>query len=217
MPWSWGSYELRYEYFNKELDGFHPLWINADFLSQGKVVDNKLHVNGLTFNALYVDVQHLDIETLEAMLTLAEQGLPVCLKRRPLQAGFLKDDQFDQLVDQLISLPNVDEYSGRLITHRPLLEGENLPEFWCRTDEDEAVIFFANPLSGNLKYPLAYGQSYQDSAIMQQVTINFNGKSSQVELRFEPYQSLLLKVNKSGETEFVDITFVPKTPTQKTR
>jgi hypothetical protein len=215
MPWSWGAYELRYEYFDGELNGFHPLWTNADFLSQGKVVDNKLLVNGLTFNALYVDVHHLDQESLEVILALAEQGLPVCLKRKPAQAGFMKDEQFEQLANRLISLPNVDEDFSQLITHRPLIEGENLPEFWCRSDGESAIIFLANPLYTGLKYPLAYGQSYQDSTIAQQVVINFNGISRQIELRFEPYQSLLLSIDKKNEINFMDITFVPKTPHRK--
>ncbi len=217
LPWAWGAYELRYEYFSPELEGFHSLWINADFLSQGKIVDKKLLVNDLTFNALYVDVQHLDIETLEVILTLAEQGLPVCLKRTPLQAGHLKDKRFDQLADRLTSLPNVMEEFDRLITHKPLLVGENLPEFWCRSDGESAIIFMANPLYKGLKYPLDYGQSHQDSTIAQKITINFNETSRPIELRFEPYQSLLLKMDKNGDIEFLDITFVPKIPSQKFR
>lgn len=217
LPWAWGAYELRYEYFSPELAGYHPLWINADFLSQGKIVDNKLLVNGLTFNALYVDVQHLDIETLEVILTLAEQGLPVCLKRKPDQAGHLKNELFHHLTYDLTSLPNVSEDFGQLITHKPLLEGENLPEFWCRSDGESAIIFVANPLYKGLKYPLNYGQSHQDSTIAQTVTLNFNGISRQIDLRFEPYQSLLLKMDKNGEIEFLDINFVPKTPIQQSR
>jgi hypothetical protein len=217
MPWSWGAYELRYEYFDKKLEGYHPLWINADFLSQGKVVGNKLYVNGLTFNALYVDVQHLDIESLEAILMLAEKELPVCLKLRPVQAGHLKDKRFDQLADRLVSLPNVMEEFDKLITQKPLIEGENLPEFWCRSDGESAIIFMANPLYKGLKYPLDYGQSHQDSTIAQKITINFNETSRPIELRFEPYQSLLLKMDKNGDIEFLDITFVPKIPSQKFR
>lgn len=215
LPWAWGAYELRYEYFSPELAGYHPLWINADFLSQGKIVDNKLLVNGLTFKALYLDVQHLDIETLEVILTLAGQGLSVCLKHKPDQAGHLKNDRFQQLTDQLTSLPNVSQHFNQLITHKPLLEGETLPEFWCRTDGESAIIFLANPLFKGLKYPLDYGLSYQDSTISQQVSINFNGISREIDLRFEPYQSLLLKMDNKGEIEFLDITFVPKTPERK--
>jgi hypothetical protein len=217
MPWSWGSYEMRYEYLNPELKGYHPLWINADFLSQGKIIDNILHVNNLAFSALYVDVHHLDIQSLEIIAKLAEQGLPVCLKRRPLQAGHLKDKRFDQLADRLVSLPNVMEEFDKLITQKPLIEGENLPEFWCRSDGESAIIFMANPLYKGLKYPLDYGQSHQDSTIAQKITINFNETSRPIELRFEPYQSLLLKMDKNGDIEFLDITFVPKIPSQKFR
>jgi len=117
----------------------------------------------------------------------------------------------------LVSLPNVMEEFDKLITQKPLIEGENLPEFWCRTDGEIVLIFLANPNSKGLKYPLAYGQSFQPETIIQQVIINFSGKSNPVELRFKPYQSLLLKMDKNGDIEFLDITFVPKIPSQKFR
>jgi len=68
MPWSWGAYELRYEYFDDALQGYHPLWINADFLSKVEVENGRIQLNDLIFEMLYLDVHYLDMETLEIKL-----------------------------------------------------------------------------------------------------------------------------------------------------
>jgi hypothetical protein len=214
LPWAWGTYEMRYEYLNSELEGYHPLWVNTDFLRKGEVVGKKLLINDLSFNALYIDAKNLDKESLETVLKLAEKGLPVCLKNKPVEAGFIKDEEFDEMLETLVQLPNVKEELMQVINCKPLIEGENLPEFWCRTNGESAIIFLANPTSKALKYPLKYGQSFQDSTIVQNVTINFNGKSLPVELCFEPYQSVLLNIARDGNVTREEIKFVPKTPVQ---
>lgn len=212
LPWAWGAYEMRYENFNPELEGYHPLWINADFLSKGKFVDEKLLVNDLEFSALYVDVNYLDISSLEIILKHAESGLPVILKHSPHQAGYIKTKLFDEMINRLVSLPNVQPDFDRLMMQHPLVEGNDLPEFWCRTDGENAVIFFANPLCKGIKYPLVYGQSYQDSIILKEINLNFNGEKIPTILRFEPYQSLLLNIDCSGKITFQDIAFLPEIP-----
>ena len=215
MPWSWGAYEMRYEYFPEELEGYHPLWINAYFLNRAKILNGTMQVNDMVFEALYVDVSFLDLESLEAIYRVAREGLPVFLKNSPAQAGKIQREQFNEVLAQLLQLDNVHhEFAG---THRskPLVEGENLPEFWARTSNNELKIFFSNPTNKALKYPLAYGQSLQEETITQNVTIHFNGHSIPVWLDFKPYQSLLLHINSNGDWRFEDIEFMPKVPVQK--
>lgn len=215
MPWSWGAYELRYQYFPKELEGFHPLWINTDFLNQARVQKRTMKVNDMTFNALYIDASYLDLESLKAIYRLALEDLPVYLKNLPAQAGKIKDERFTVLMKQLLQLKNVHrDFTG---THqgKPLVEGKDLPEFWARTQNNELKIFFANPTGKGLEYPLTYGQSLQKEVITRQVTIHFYGRTIPVRLDFEPYQSLLLHINKKGEWRFEDIVFKPKTPMQE--
>lgn len=212
LPWAWGAYEMRYEYSNPELEGYHPLWINADFLAKGKVINKKLIINDLSFNSLYLDVNFLDMASLEIILKLAKEGLPVTLKNVPSQAGYIKSGKFDEMLREFRQLPNVSQQFAQIVKQKPLIEGENLPEFWCRTEGKTAMIFFANPLAKNLKYPLAYGQSFQPESITQMITINFGGKSIPHELIFEPYQSILLVINRDGVVDLQDITFVPKSP-----
>jgi hypothetical protein len=215
LPWAWGTYEMRYENFDPELEGYQPLWVNADFLKQAEVRNNIMIINDLQFDLLYLDAKYFDIETLEAVYRIARHGLPVCLKSSPSQAGHIKNEKFEKLLEDLKQLPNVSNDFAALQKQKPLIEGENLPEFWCRTDGKYAHIFFSNPKAKDLKYPMAYGQSFQAEPIVQKITVNFAGNSSQAELTFDPYQSLLMVVDDNGNITFGEITFVPKTPVKR--
>jgi hypothetical protein len=73
-------------------------------------------------------------------------------------------------------------------------------------------MFFANPKAEGLVYPVAYGQSLQENTITKNVNINHKGKNISVELKFDPYQSLLLFIDDKGNAKFEDIKFVPGTP-----
>lgn len=212
LPWAWGAYELRYEQFNPELKGFHPLWINNEFLSKGVLKNNVLHVNDLSFKILYVDAKYLDIETIKTIYKLAKDGFPVCLKQSPMQSGYMKNDEFDNILFNLNKLPNVinEFHSFKNVKH--LVTGENVPDYWCRTDEKSLAIFFANPKTESLTYPMSYGQSKQETTITRKVNISFKNKTIPVELNFEPYQSLLFSIDENGKVKFEDIKFVPKTP-----
>ncbi len=150
LPWAWGAYELRYEQFNPELKGFHPLWINNEFLSKGVLKNNVLHVNDLSFKILYVDAKYLDLETIKTIYSFAKDGFPVCLKQSPMQSGYMKNDEFDNILVNLKKLPNVinEFHSFKNINH--LVTGENIPDYWCRTDDKSLTIFFANPKTENL-------------------------------------------------------------------
>ena len=208
-PWSWGAYELRYEYFPEELEGYHPMWVNTCFLQQAKVKNNRMTINDLGFSSLHIDAVHLDIESLRAVYTVASQGLPVVLKNHPQQAGHKKDITFEHLLDDLLKLKNVASEKSSVIRHAPLVSGNDLPEFRARTDGETVKIFFANPLAKGLKYPLALGQSFQEDIITQQVTLNYSGHSIPVSLIFEPNQSLLLTIDQQGKVDYQDIYYLP--------
>ena len=215
MPWSWGHYEMRYNRFPEELDGYHPTWINSWFLNQADIIDNQLLINGMHFNALYVDAQYLDIQSLKSIYRVATTGLPIYLKRVPKQAGHLADTAFQSIWSQLIELENVEDSFTRWSVPPPLVQGENLPEFRARLVGNELIIFFANPLSQGITYPLPYGASFQEQPITREVTIHFNGISTPLQLVFQPYQSLLLKIDSQGQWSFEDIEFTPATPARE--
>lgn len=209
LPWSWGAYELRYERFNPELKGYQPTWINRDFLSQATVENKVLKVNHLSFKVLYVDAKSLDVATLSVMLKLAGQGLPVCLKQNPVQSGHIPDKNFEAMLKKLRAYPNVSADFRMPSGQLPLVTGKDIPGFYCRNNGKTATIFFANPLTEKLTYPVVYGQSYQDSTITRTITLNYKGKTYPVKLEFKPYQSLFLRITEKGEVKFKDIYFMP--------
>ncbi|MFH0945748.1 MAG: glycosyl hydrolase [Planctomycetota bacterium] len=209
FPWAWGAYELRYVRFAEELSGHRPLWVNQRFLEEAELVDGVLNCGDARFTSLYVDVTDLDSGALDTILDLAKKGLPVCLKKRPGEAGRNKSADFASRLDELASLPAVSSRFAAVAARPPLVAGENLPDHWCRTDGEMYTIFFAHPSAKDLHLPLTLGQAQSAGLVEMPVVISVGGKSRKVDLKFEPGQSLLLEIDAAGQVRFVDITYQP--------
>jgi len=160
------------------------------------------------FYALYVDCQWLDGEALDEICRLAQSGLPVVLKQYPRQPGRIQRDDYSARLKTLGGLPNV---KTQLTDHglAPLLEGKDLPWYWAREQEQELIIFFAHPLAREVKYPMRQGQADSSQLIEQRVAVRAFGRAVPLTLRFEPHQSLLLRVTPDGKVESLDIRYVP--------
>ena len=168
-----------------------------------------------SFSSLYIDVDYLDGDVLGTILEIAKKGFPVCLKKKPAQPGRNQTALYQKQLEELTKLPNVSADLKALAIPKPLVQGDDLLDFWCRVKDGEYNIFFAQPPAQNLKLPLKYGQSFMDREMTRRVTINANGRSTPLDLVFEPYQSLLVKVDKNGNSRFVDVTYVPRIPVVK--
>jgi len=203
FPWAWGAYELRYVHVAEELKGYHPLWINHDFLKRGALRDGVLCCGEARFSSLYIDVDHLDSEALATILDLAERGFPVCLKKRPRQPGRLKSATYREQLDRLERLENVSSDFREVAVNPPLVSGAALPDYWCRIDGDRHYLFFAHPLAQNLQLPLEYGLAGQAARAEQKVILTIDGHDQEVVLDFAPGQSLLLEVLADGTIAFV--------------
>jgi hypothetical protein len=118
-------------------------------------------------------------------------------------------------VRELQALPNVSADFPRVARGKPLVTGENLPDFWARVDGAETILFFANPKAQDLHLPLGYGQSLATDDVARPIEITANGKTTALTLVFKPYQSILLTIDGNGTYRFEDITFQPKTPVVK--
>ncbi len=216
--WAWGEYEQRYTCLPTELKAYRPLWINSAFLQKAEYKNGRLQVGDLSFSALYVDVKYLDAAALVRILELAKSGLPVCLRNIPAEPGLAKSGlDYPQLVKQVLSLNNVKREWTEMGDIRPFINGTQAFDYWCRVDEDELYIFFANPKSQNLKFPLQYGQSLNTSEETHLVNIFCHEKNIPVELKFKPYQSILLKIDKQNHVSNIDIEYLPETPVFKPR
>jgi len=166
----------------------------------------------MSFSALYLDVNYLDDSALDTILGLALEGLPVCLKKMPRQPGERKSPTFEERLRRLDALPNVSSDFTRVAREQPLVAGDKLPDFWARVDGTETLIFFANPKTRGLRYPLEAAQSLANEDIEYPVKISVGGKTTSLTLVFEPYQSILVAVDAGGAVRPVDISFRPATP-----
>jgi len=211
--WVWGEYEMRYIDQPNELEGYHPLWINRGFLEKATCKKNKLVVGDAQFSMLYVDAQFMDIRALKKVLALAKDGVPVCLKQNPAQPGKIKSPVYQTMLNQLLKLKNVKQDFKVLIKNPPLIEGDSLPAYWCRQENDGTLYLFLSQWSSkNLLYPVYSGQSFMDKSQKNEFKIYANGKLHQVSVEFKPYQSVVLKITPNGKIEFIDIDFIPKDP-----
>jgi hypothetical protein len=170
-------------------------------------------VGDLTFSTLYVDASWLDSETLETVLRLADAGLPVCLRRAPKQAGHIQSPTFASQLQRLVSLSNVSSDLGKIAAGKPLVVGDDLPDYWARVDNNgDLLIFFAHPFTQDLRLPLRFGQSFTDKDLTRDVTIWAAGRSLPLKLVFKPCQSLLARIPPGRPAEFIDIAYQPPPP-----
>jgi hypothetical protein len=214
--WVWGEYEMRFINMPKEVEGYHPIWINRHFLSQAEFINKKLVVGDAQFSSLYIDVNYMDIRALEKVLHFAKKGLPVCLKRSPAQPGKLKSEEYRKILNDLMEMSNVSTDFSKVVPNAPLLQSDSLPAYWCKKDkEGNAYLFLAQSKSKDLVYPVFSGQSFMKTSEKRTFNIAWNGISQELEVEFKPYQSVLLKITPSGKIEYMDIAFMPKTPTVK--
>lgn len=216
--WVWGEYELRYIDPPKELEGYHPLWINKHFLQKANFKNGKLEVGDASFSLLYIDVQFMDNQSLDRILELAKSGLPVCIKNLPSEPSKIKDKSYQKKLKELLALPQVKQQFDEAKKNPPILEADSLPNYWCRVDQKgNAYIFLAQWKSKNITYPIYSGQSYSNKNLSLPLTINYNGNQSKIDVLFEPYQSVMIKVSPAGKIKLLDISFRPKDPVVRPR
>ena len=119
----------------------------------------------------------------------------------------VKHAEYENLIEQLVRLPQCD--SPTTSDLKPLIEGENLPDFWIREDNDTYYIFVANPMTQTIEYPLDYCYAFTDQGATRQITVNHHGKTEAYTLNFKPMESIMLKVDANG-IEQINLGFEPK-------
>jgi len=212
--WAWGYYEMRYVYFPDELDGFNPTWINAGFLEKASLENGVLKIGNAGYKALYIDVEYLEYKVIKSLTELARNNFRIILKKDPKEPGTIMHQDYSSLVYELKKSKYVTSSMPAGLT--PFITGNIIPRHWCRKDGDAIYIFFPNPKSDRLKFPIGYGQSLEKETKQAEVIMNWGEKSYKADLVFEPYQSLLYKIE-NGKIEKLDITFIPKIPVVKER
>ena len=207
MPWALGEYELRYIVPPAAFKGCQPLWVNGHFLSGASFRDGVLHCGDAGFRGLYVDVDYMEYSSLESIVRLALEGLPVFLGRTPAEPGRAKHPDYGQLLEKLRSLPSVTS-DAAAFAMTPLFEGDDLPDFWCRRDGDDYFVFWANPLCSSVSYPMEYGYAFSDRGSRREIRVNHHGRSEAFTLEFRPAESLLMRISPEG-IRLVGLDYMP--------
>ena len=143
---------------------------------------------------------------MKEIIRIAQEGLPVIMTRMPKEPGVVKHPEYIDLVEQLTTV--LGGHAGPPL-QKPLIEGDNLPDFWIRKDDDTYYIFVANPLTQTIEYPLDYCYAFTDQGATRNITVNHHGKSEIFTLNFKPMESLLLKVDSEGIKQ-INLGFMPK-------
>ena len=208
MKWVWGQYEMRYIDTPERFKGMQPMWVNKHFLAKAQFKNGRLHCGQMDFAALCVDVEYMELASLRIITALAKQGLPVYVAREPKEPGRNKHpEQYAATLKELLAQPNVGN-TPDVVKTKPLLEGDNLPDFWTRREGDTYYIFVANPLTQTITYPLTYCYAFTDRGSDRRITVNHHGKSETLNLHFNPCQSLILKVTPAG-VEQINLNYTP--------
>jgi hypothetical protein len=185
------------------LEGYHPLWISTPFLKEATVENGLIRYGETTFSMLYVDVEWLDHEALEALIQLALKGATICIARRSKVPGHQPPPDYGDRLTQLMNYPTVMSDLNAEFRHPPLVGGEDLPEYWCREVDGAYHIFFAHPDTKRIRYPMAYEGWRSTGTLERHVTIHIKDREYDLHLTFEPEDALFVKVTSMGE---VDIT-----------
>ena len=204
-------WEMRHVTVPEEARPFLPLWISAAALARAVYREQRLRVGSQSFAALYLDVEWLDADALIEVERLAASGLPVILKRRPHQPGHCPRSDYEARLDALATLPSVSASlsEARL---RPLVWGQNLPPCWARQTAAYTDFFFAHPKAADVRYPMPFGFSFCEETIRRKVTVRTASSAAEIELVFEPYQSLLFRLSAEGAIQPLDCRYCPPVP-----
>ncbi len=216
--WVWGEYEMRYVEPAPELEGYHPLWINRTFLETAEFKNGKLVSGDAEFSTLYVDVSNMDIRALKRVMKFAKQGLPICLKQVPNNPSRIVYQDYQTIINQLLSMKNVSNDFSSVVKHKPLLSGDSLPPYWCRVEKDGThYIFLAQRHAKNLVYPVYSGMSFMSESYFRDIAITVGGATYTKSLEFKPYQSIVLKINPEGVISQENIEYYPSVPVIRPR
>ncbi len=205
-------WELQAQKTPPSLAGRAPMWVSAPFLEAAETDGGRLVAGSAEAGFLLVDCEWLDERALAAILRLAGKGLSVCMPRKPKRPGTGDGRAYRKMLDRLRSLPCVKESVEAAAPGPPLVGGGDLPDFAARRDGDSLLIFFANPASRGLTYPMQYGASRRSAATRTQVTINAFGKSREVALAFDPHQPVMLRFDRGGGLQIEDVRYDPPEP-----
>ncbi len=174
--------------------GFAPVWVSHAFLRDAEVAaDGAITSRHLTVQAVLVDCEWLDTESLNELTRLGEAGGRVIWEGRPQQPGHRKDPLFDQ---------ELSSFQDRHADILPLLTGTDLPPYQARDVEGDLQLFFAHPSAALIQYPMVHRLFQKALPTTRQALVRWAGREVLVPLQFGLNDPVLVTVSSNGKVSF---------------
>ena len=199
------EWEMRQVAVPAETEGYHPLWVSETFLRKAEVVDGQIDVGDVTLRRRCTwTCEWLDAGALEEVVRLARDGAKIVLKRMPALPGMRRHPQYAGWLAELARLPNV-----RGALRRPGRCGR-----WSQGRSAALLGAGGRPRAADLlRAPAGARGPLPDGVrpvvlrgpVERTVTIHYGEVAREVTLRFEPNQSIMLRLTRDGEIGVLDL------------
>lgn len=188
------EWEMRKARQSADWFGFAPLWISHSFLREAEVVaGGAITSRHSTVQAVAIDCEWLDADSLRELVRLAKAGGRVICKGIPKQPGYHKNKSFQQ---QLMSLNT----NGPDLA--PLLMGEKLPPYQAREMDGDLQLFFAHPAVDLISYPMKHRLFEEAVPTSREVLVRWAGREVAVALPFGLNDPVLLRISPTGAVSY---------------
>jgi hypothetical protein len=194
-------WEMRRARLPEEFAGYNPLWISEAFLRAARAVEGRVRAGPMEFEAICVDAEWLDYDSLVELVRLSSEGATIVLPSHPRQPGRNRTGDYAGLLGRLrkAALGSMQELDAQ-----PLVDGPHVPPFFARRDEVNTYLFFAHPAARLIEYPMHRGQAAETAKSMRRrITIRMSGHQVGLELPFDDLESIVVTVNCRAETTLV--------------
>ena len=183
-------WELQAVHMQDALSAYRPLWFSGKWLEKLQYEKPFLTYNTQRFEALLCDSEWMLLSSLVQLARLKEQGAPIIFKRLPKEPGKSKHSEYARLLARLQCYE-----STEISAVHPILESQQVLDYWCRKAGDDYYLFISHPQMRNLSYPLEYG--YNKTIKEETIKAHFHTETNDYRLLLEfPAQvSLLIKIS----------------------
>jgi len=161
-------WELQEVHMDDDLLKYRPLWFSQEWLKELEYEKPNFRYRNRCFEGFLVDSEWMTLDSVKELARLRKQGAPVIFKRWPKEPGMTKHEEFQNLINEMQQQEQVE-----LTSIRPILESDQILDFWCRKDGDDYYLFVAHPKMRKLRYPLEYGYSEKVGEVT--IEARFNG------------------------------------------
>jgi hypothetical protein len=214
-PSSYYYWEMQELKMPGEVCAYHPLWISTPFLKDALVEKDtgRIIAGEASFDALYIDALWMTHEALAAVERLASQGALIVMASRPSEPGIHKSSDYQMLLESILrfSVQSSAILGKKIKPFITDLEGQDLPLYFGRRENNAITCFIAHPEAKGLTYPMEYGKALKTKAHTRIFRFSFlvgrKYHSIDHEIVFATGESKLIRIDFSSDA--VKVEYVP--------